>query len=887
MLSSWLSQSDNSRVKATSYTFRHWRLCSDLPVHPLVPFAARTGGKLSGGLVHSRYRDRGHPRVGLSTSHTTPVGVLLIQYAWPWLSVRERHQLIHSDLLGIHKLHFKGYLGLRRHAIAHRHTLMQLPHVSAATYPTELSESRAITMGAALICFGFEHGDLVRWLGGDYTHQHRVDDGDFSRLEQKIRNTRDTPQTPTEPTPDFERAFAVLLHGAPLAGTFSCTPGDLLARLLYDNHPPLTDVLPDVRAKFAAEAAKGFHVIYPKCLALFIPGLMLSPLSWVVQKGKGRIIVDCSTKIADGDSGAPNSYIPSAGRPGTDPDACPPCQFGDALMRILIRLWNLRISHPHGDILQHADDISSAFRQILYHPDIAVAFAQVLGNYLVVPVGLIFGSKSSPSFFDLTANVRTFLGNICDYSREALPLAGSLQLIAPPTPEESDNFPTAVADSQNPGSASSPFPGRHHHIMYVDDNHTAALRESMIAAVRAAEGSAYDVYGKPVQRSLRPCFQADKWDVFIHYLITHLGYDINTRAMTMAWPIDKRTALASHIDAHFNAFPCMASPQFVARLLGQVRNGSIVSPHGEFLSVRLSQDLAHLVKAIPHRKTHCVKRWWRNHAISIAPDTFRDIQLLRTTLLPQHAALWTRPIGLLVPRDPTSEVFSDACYEAIGGYSRDWGFCWRLRREALITAGFDMKLLEADGEPSLAADNAGLHINVLEFLAVIVNLWLTLKLVKAQNVVPPGGHVISVRCDNTSAVSWLRYAARAHSPVVRTLAYIAQRIICLSQTSDVVRIATSHIKGSDNTIADAMSRPQLHGSLGCAIRFFSLEGICSVYLIHFKLLSLIATAISSTSTGARFEEAMTALLNHEPRILSDGSVESNVLPGFYGKHRRR
>jgi hypothetical protein len=277
------------------------------------------------------------------------------------------------------------------------------------------------------------------------------------------------------------------------------------------------------------------------------------------------------------------------------------------------------------------------------------------------------------------------------------------------------------------------------------------------------------------------------------------------------------------------------------------------------------------VKAIPHRKTYCVKKWWCNHTISIAPATFRDIQLLRTTLLPQHAALWTRPIGLLVPRDPTSEVFSDACYEAIGGYSRDWGFCWRLRRDALITAGFDMKLLEADGEPSPAADNTGLHINVLEFLAVIVNLWLTLKLVKAQHVVPPGGHVISVRCDNTSAVSWLRHAARAHSPVVRTLAYIAQRLICFSQTSDVVRIATSHIKGSDNTIADAMSRPQLYSSLGCAIRYFSLEGTCRVYLIHFKLLSTLANAISSSSTGARFEEAMTALLNHEPRILSDGS----------------
>jgi hypothetical protein len=60
-------------------------------------------------------------------------------------------------------------------------------------------------------------------------------------------------------------------------------------------------------------------------------------------------------------------------------------------------------------ILLLADAISSAFRLVLYHPVIAVAFASVLQDYLILPTAFIFGAKNSPSLYMIPEDVRLTL----------------------------------------------------------------------------------------------------------------------------------------------------------------------------------------------------------------------------------------------------------------------------------------------------------------------------------------------------------------------------------------------------------------------------------------------------------------------------------------------
>ena len=73
------------------------------------------------------------------------------------------------------------------------------------------------------------------------------------------------------------------------------------------------------------------------------------------------------------------------------------CEFGDVLLCLLTRIWNLRITYPLRDIILHANDVKSCFRQLKHHPDVAGAFSYILGEYLFIQCSLTFGSDFSPT----------------------------------------------------------------------------------------------------------------------------------------------------------------------------------------------------------------------------------------------------------------------------------------------------------------------------------------------------------------------------------------------------------------------------------------------------------------------------------------------------------
>ena len=115
---------------------------------------------------------------------------------------------------------------------------------------------------------------------------------------------------------------------------------------------------------------------------------MISPISWVVQKGKGRLVVDASTTLYAKDT---------------------------------------------EDILQHTDDIDADFRRILYHPDVAIVSGYVVMEFVIVPVGEIFGAKSSPSYWCVPAEIRAH-GCSARFNRRICPSCRSGRVGARTTP---------------------------------------------------------------------------------------------------------------------------------------------------------------------------------------------------------------------------------------------------------------------------------------------------------------------------------------------------------------------------------------------------------------------------------------------------------------------
>jgi hypothetical protein len=520
----------------------------------------------------------------------------------------------------------------------------------------------------------------------------------------------------------------------------------------------------DVRIKFAAEESMSFHLVFPKFVALFLPGLMLSPISWLFRKNKGRLIIDASSPLGPEDSGAPNSHIPPTGEAGQELEN-PPVFYGNALKRHLSAVWNMRISYPDDDLLQHTYDIDSAFRRVLYHPILAPVFAYVFQEFLIVPVGNIFGSRSAPSWFTTIAELRAHMANVLRYDDQLSdPLVQSL--VIPERGHPTGQPPVAaVADDLHHGVAALNFNSQitpSNHTMFVDDNILVALHRSIKLAVAGYLGSAYDYFGSPdVNWRRGSVISREKFEPEVAIAVFFVGLLIDTQhSMTVTWPPDKRENARKLLDEWLGKRTARA-PRESAQLLGTIRHGAFLSAAGNFLSIRLQWILSTSITATNICTTDRVhsRQWWSGNRLLIPPSVYSDLRLLRKSLQePGATVLWSRPIGLLVDRAPTVTLLSDASYGGIGGWSKQLGFLWRITRCELLDCGIPMRLIDSEGEaltlrPS-PADADGLHINLLEFIAIIINIWLALSWVRSAPT-PPGGHIIAILADNTSALSWL------------------------------------------------------------------------------------------------------------------------------------
>ena len=145
---------------------------------------------------------------------------------------------------------------------------------------------------------------------------------------------------------------------------------------------------------------------------------------------KGRLCVDPSSKISATDDGAANESIPAPGTDGRE-DECPPIFYSSALMRHLTWIWRLRLAHPWDDILQFVDDIHSAFHRVLYHPDAGILFASVFMEFLIIPIGTIFGARNSPSFFCLLSELRAHVASNTIYHDLSRPSYVLLPVVKP------------------------------------------------------------------------------------------------------------------------------------------------------------------------------------------------------------------------------------------------------------------------------------------------------------------------------------------------------------------------------------------------------------------------------------------------------------------------
>jgi hypothetical protein len=128
---------------------------------------------------------------------------------------------------------------------------------------------------------------------------------------------------------------------------------------------------------------------------------------------------------------------------------------------------------------------------------------------------------------------------------------------------------------------------------------------------------------------------------------------------------------------------------------------------------------------------------------------------------------------------------------------------WRVMRDDLLCFGFPMRKIDRAGEPADITPE-GLHINPLEFIAIIINIWLALKLIATCPALATG-YIVNLLSDNTSAIAWIRVAGKAQERGTRRLARLASALL-VQACSLTTLFQTNHIPGKLNDEADCLSR---------------------------------------------------------------------------------
>lgn len=807
-------------------------------------------------------------------SHDTPHLESLIHFAWPFLTPMDREKA--TRVCPVWDL----YPSLRKKACLL--PVSELHRPRGTTVPTTLCPRRALLHSVALLRFNFHYGDMVRWMGGEYTNRHQNWSQQWDKL---LRSRTKRPLPPDYPNPDWKRAYRVQTEGVPLKAHYTSPAQETVARDRYDNHPAVKANQVHIEAKFAKEEFKSYHIHFFRSLYKFIPGVMINPIQWAFDKGKGRICIDCTN--GPDPAGSVNTQIPKPGTPERI-DECPPVWYQFAFKRLLRRIYRLRQSRPGSRIMVHADDVEAAFRRVLYHPDIAPAFAYVFDKFLICPVGQVFGSRSAPSYYCLLADVRQALATMADYGEnpeEFDPLVTNctMQLVDSPVTEVpyDPHHPTLTEAEVN-----SPF-----NAAFVDDTGVVSLLEHINRDINQSVKSAEATFGPFGEDRRGDCLQSEKWSFLVAESFKFLGFIVNTHEMTVTWPREKREdlhALLMEVRGRKGKLR-FVTPKEMATLVGILRSASIVSPYGTFLSFNLQNALFKAGRKAQSRN----RRWWNRTKIRLCPVALRTIdQLLETLQGEAYDSLWTRPIGFMLERTPTHSVFSDASYLGIGGWSPCFGFMWRVVREDLLRCGFAIQSSNASDSRMMTDaevdDENPLHINPLEFLACLINLWLSLKSIMTMDP-RVGGYILALWSDNTTALSWMSVASRTPDPFLQGLARLGAGLLVHAHRF-LTLVQPLHIPGDQNGEADALSRPedgtQTIPSLNCVIEQWPRLRNCQTYLLPLELLQIVAEVTSCRQTVESYDELTTKLLTLEVVTLDSGVDLSAWRSTIYNNFQR-
>ena len=205
----------------------------------------------------------------------------------------------------------------------------------------EIPDSRIKSFMVCLFHFDLSVTNIMQYVGKNYTGAYR----DVEASVERMRGLVDG-----ELLAHYAR---VMMFGAPSHFVAEATQENTLLHWQKNNHPSIMqDLDKTVKAMNKLEQHK-FVIVLCSWIAMFVPHIFFTPHHILKKAGKkDRLICDSSRWFTP--TSIPLNMMTST-RDGVELN----CAYGCVLNRILIRIWNLRITYPLRDIILHANDVKS------------------------------------------------------------------------------------------------------------------------------------------------------------------------------------------------------------------------------------------------------------------------------------------------------------------------------------------------------------------------------------------------------------------------------------------------------------------------------------------------------------------------------------------------
>jgi hypothetical protein len=433
----------------------------------------------------------------------------------------------------------------------------------------------------------------------------------------------------------------------------------------------------------------------------------------------------------------------------------------------------LRICHPNKKIFIAKYDYSDAYPRVAHSALAAAQSIIVFAGIAYIALRLTFGGPPNPPTWFAFSEMVTDLSNeipLCDDWDPEI-LRSPAQPLTPTPIELPEDEPIAPGRSMavevpaNVTGRTDSFIGDLIRV-FLDtpvnrkrEPHAVPL--SIHVTSRPHLGSAEPVTRKELLSGPKLIAEGSPAEVQIV-----LGWTLNTRSLTILLPLDKfeawSTDLRDFIKNGKTSFGALES------MVGRLNHAGFVIPLSRHFLNRF--------------RLRILARRHKSQQITLSKDEISDLQLWVEFLQQARRGI---SLNCITTRNPSKLGWSDSCPFGLGGFLLS-GRAWRIQIPPM--------------SPIYGVDIAN---NVLEFLAMLVTIWLTILECNQE-----GSHqnCILVMGDNTSAIGWMHKSGKLkpesiyHKPVQLIARQVARLMLHSSHC-----LASQHIKGEENVVSDLLS----------------------------------------------------------------------------------